>query len=85
MALEVVEGIPVTVAQAQDIDWLARDIRRAIPTISESDSLEAAEAAFVCSHKPIEGPTGPMWADLSLEDDPAEVVFAEESNESRLS
>jgi len=79
MAVEQVEGIPVTVAQAQEIDWLARDLRRDNPSMSEADSIEASCAAFECGHKPDVGPIGPIWADLSPDDSEEEAQFAEEA------
>jgi len=68
MAVEQVEGIPVTLAQATDIDWSAQSFRRENPSLSESDSVEIATAVFMCGHKPDVGPIGPIWADLSIDD-----------------
>ena len=78
MAVEQVEGIPVTVSQANEIDYTARDLRRNDPLLSEADSIDVACDVFICGHKPDVGPVGQIWSTLSLEDDPEEQKAAEE-------
>lgn len=78
MALEQIDGIPLTAAQAREIDRLAKSLREEMAAISEADSVEMAEAVFLCSHTVDTGPTGLVWSALSIDGDPDEVAFAEE-------